>query len=230
MQSILGKVQRLSRHSISEVITGAVSYRFSEVVRQEHPECVAFIEKNFDLRTNVFDKLHGKLFFNQPKGKDWVRIFGLLDKECTYLWIDRKYLITPPVFEKWKVFVPEANGSGTLGGIRPTQILCKPLISKPFIGSTQTFISIGCFKAREEAEACFKYVKTKFARAILGILKVTQHNPRATWAYVPLQDFTSGSYIDWGVSVAEVDAQLYGKYGLSAEEVAFIEGKVREMA
>ena len=61
---------------------------------------------------------------------------------------------------------------------------------------------------------------------MLGILKVTQHNPPATWAKVPLQDFTSASDIDWS---GDVDAQLYKKYNLDAAEVKFIEEKVRAM-
>ena len=226
MKSALGKVKPLMVHSLAEIITGAVPYRFSETVRTEHPECVSLIEKSFDLRTNVLDKLRGKLFFDEPQDDDeWVRIFGLLDGKRTYQWIKRKYLITPPIFEHWKVHLPEANGSGALG-----EVLTTPIIGEPIIGSTQTFIGIGSFDTKSEAEACLKYVKTKFARAMLGILKVTQHNPVATWALVPLQDFTSESDIEWGESVAEIDRQLYQKYGLSEEEVAFIESKVEEMA
>ena len=65
---------------------------------------------------------------------------------------------------------------------------------------------------------------------MLGILKVTQHNPPATWAKVPLQDFTSSSDIDWSKSIAEIDAQLYAKYGLSEEEIKFIEKHVQAMS
>lgn len=226
MRAVLGKVKPLMKYALSEIVTGAVPYRFSNAVRMERPECVALIEKSFDLRTNVLDNLDGKLFFDAPQDKEaWVRIFGLLKGKRVYRWIKRKYLTVPPIFEHWKIHVPEANGSGTLG-----EALSAPIIGEPLLGATQTFISIGCFETREEAEACLKYIKGKFARALLGILKVTQHNPKATWAYIPLQDFTSESDIDWTVSVAEVDRQLYRKYGLSAEEVAFIESKVREMA
>ena len=82
---------------------------------------------------------------------------------------------------------------------------------------------------RKEAEAYMKYIKTKFAQTMLGVLKVTQHNPKSTWRFVPLQDFTPNSDIDWSKSVAKIDKQLYKKYGLTPEEVAFIETKVKEM-
>ena len=64
---------------------------------------------------------------------------------------------------------------------------------------------------------------------MLGILKVTQDNPREKWKYVPLQDFTSNSDIDWSKSIAEIDQQLYAKYGLSDEEIRFIEENVQPM-
>ena len=64
---------------------------------------------------------------------------------------------------------------------------------------------------------------------MLGILKATQDNKKETWRFVPLQDFTAASDIDWTLSVAEIDQQLYRKYGLEAEEIAFIEEKVRAM-
>lgn len=72
-------------------------------------------------------------------------------------------------------------------------------------------------------------IKSKFCRAMLGVLKVTQHNPPPTWAKVPLQDFSASSDIDWSKSISEIDAQLYRKYNLSEEEIIFIERKVRAM-
>ena len=64
---------------------------------------------------------------------------------------------------------------------------------------------------------------------MLGILKITQHNTKSTWKYVPLQDFTPSSDIDWSESVAGIDRQLYAKYGLTEAEIAFVETHVREM-
>jgi len=97
------------------------------------------------------------------------------------------------------------------------------------VGFTETFISIGAFDEELEAQNCLKYVKSKFARTMLGILKVTQHNPREKWIYVPLQDFTPQSDIDWTKSIPEIDRQLYAKYGLDEKEIAFIEEKVKAM-
>lgn len=77
--------------------------------------------------------------------------------------------------------------------------------------------------------ALLKYVKSKFCRALLGVRKITQDNPKATWEYVPMQDFTIKSDIDWTKSIIEIDRQLYRKYNLSEKEINFIETKVQEM-
>lgn len=97
------------------------------------------------------------------------------------------------------------------------------------MGVTLTFMTIGAFDSEADAKACLSYLKSKFARAMLGVLKVTQHNPRGTWEYVPLQDFTSNSDIDWSKPIPEIDSQLYAKYGLDADEIAFIESHVKPM-
>ena len=85
------------------------------------------------------------------------------------------------------------------------------------------------FDTENEAENSLKYIKTKFARTMLGILKITQDNPIDTWRFVPLQDFSPQSDIDWTRSIPEIDQQLYAKYGLSPEEIKFIESHVKEM-
>ena len=60
-------------------------------------------------------------------------------------------------------------------------------------------------------------------------MSFTQDNPKPTWANVPLQDFTSASDIDWTQTIPDIDKQLYKKYNLSPEEIAFIESKIKAM-
>ncbi|MDO5309828.1 MAG: hypothetical protein Q4G03_10130 [Planctomycetia bacterium] len=158
-------------------------------------------------------------------GGGYVRVIGLIKNKRTILYLKQDYIEQDhPNLFKYKVILPKANGSGALG-----EVISTPLIGEPLIGYTETFIGIGAFDTREEAEAALKYIKTKFARAMLGILKVTQENRKGKWKYVPLQDFTSSSDIDWSGTVAEIDEQLYRKYGLSQEEINFIESHVKEM-
>ena len=66
-------------------------------------------------------------------------------------------------------------------------------------------------------------------RALLASLKRTGSITKDKWSNVPLQDFTTASDINWSKSVAEIDRQLYAKYGLSPDEINFIETHVKEM-
>lgn len=173
------------------------------------------------LRPNAFDKLD---VFTENQSKGEIPIHGLIKNKRVIRFINSKYIEASENLDKYKVLVPKANGSGAIG-----EVLSTPMVGEPMVGYTGSFIGIGAFETQVEAENCMKYIKTKFARAMLGTLKVTQDNPRETWLNVPLQDFTGNSDIDWSKSVSEIDKQLYKKYGLSAEEISFIESKVREM-
>ena len=158
-------------------------------------------------------------------GHEYLKILGRVDGQRVYRYVRRDYMIDIPELNKFKVFVPASNGSGAIG-----EVLSTPLVGSPLVGSTQTFISVGAFDTRAEADACLAYIKGKFCRAMLGILKVTQHNPPQTWAKVPLQDFTADSDIDWTLPIPEIDKQLYKKYGLDNAEINFIETHVKAMS
>ena len=129
-----------------------------------------------------------------------------------------------------EILIPKSNGSGAIGEVLSTPLIGEPLIGEPLIGYTQTFISFGAFDNKEEAENLLKYIKTKFARTMLGTMKITQDNAtKSVWRNVPLQDFTPNSDIDWSRSIVEIDQQLYAKYGLDQHEIDFIETRVKEM-
>ncbi len=197
-----------------------------DVLLKEHPDYIKGIGsegKDRRLEKNIFDKI--PLFTEEKSNEDDIKILGVIKNKRCYRFIPRKYLdISHENLMKYKVLVPRSNGSGAIG-----EVLSTPILGEPILGYTRTFLGIGAFDSKEEAENALKYVKTKFARTMLGILKITQDNPIETWRLVPLQDFTSNSDIDWSKSVSEIDKQLYKKYGLSPEEVEFIESKVREM-
>ena len=103
----------------------------------------------------------------------------------------REYVNDVINLDKYKVFMPGANGNGTFG-----EIISSPMVVDPGVGSTETFISIGAYEDKYEAENALKYIKAKTTRALLNILKVTQANTPEKWRCVPLQDFTTNSDID----------------------------------
>ena len=153
-----------------------------------------------------------------------VGIYGRSNNQRLIKYLDKKYLDGHPNLYKYKVILPKSNGSGKLG-----ETLSSPIVAWPGIGHTQTFISIGSFDSNYEAEACLKYIKTKFVRLLLGTLKATQDNKKDTWANIPLQDFTDNSDIDWSKSIEEIDRQLYKKYELDQTEIDFIEKMIKPM-
>lgn len=225
LNSIKKKVELFGENSLSDVVTNRGIYRYSPLAYKECPEELA---KTADARIapSAFERMPKLFTDTKPNDRyEYVQIFGLVKGERFYKWFRKDYVKEVPNLYKYKVMIPKANGSGAIG-----EVLSTPLCGTPLCGFTETFISIGETDSKDEAEATLKYVKTKFARAMLGILKVTQNNAKPTWKYVPLQDFTSSSDIDWSKSVHEIDLQLYRKYGLDEKEIEFIETHVKEMA
>ena len=161
---------------------------------------------------------------NREKAND-IEIFGLLNGMRTSRFVSDDYPITKglDLVNKYKVFLSYAYGTGSLG--EPT---AKPVVGIPHTICTETFLNIGVFNAEIEAVNLVRYIKTKFFRVMVGILKTTQH-ATTTFKYVPLQDFTENSDIDWSKSIPEIDIQLYMKYGLNEEEIEFIETHAKEM-
>ena len=225
LNSIRTKVIALHENSLSEIITNRGLYRYSEKAYKEQPEELA---KTADPRIapSSFERMPSLFTDEKPDdGNEYVQILGIIKNTRYYKWFRKDYVKEVPNLYKYKVIIPKANGSGAIG-----EVLSTPLVGTPLVGFTETFISIGETDSKIEAEAILKYVKSKFARTMLGILKVTQNNAKPTWKYVPLQDFTENSDIDWSKSVADIDRQLYKKYGLTQEEIDFIETHVKEMA
>lgn len=224
MNSIRKKVIKKNFESIDQFVTNRGSYRYSDLIYTDFPN---LMERVSDRRiaSNAFEKLPELFFDVKPEdGNEYIKIYGRFNNERVYKWFRKDYVSCPSNFEKYKIILPKANGSGAIG-----EVLSTPVIGYPVIGYTETFISVGEFDSLEEAEACLKYIKSKFLRTMLGVLKITQDNTKAVWHYIPLQDFTVNSDIDWTQSVADIDRQLYQKYDLSPEEIAFIETHVREM-
>ena len=212
---------------LDTIVYAPENYKFTDKMHKENPTVIGRLSKGhkYDLKSNVFDKLPDIFLDKDPKdGYEYIKIYGLKNRHRVVEYIRKDYIENKTNFEGWKVFLPKANGSGSLG-----ETLSTPLVGKPLVGNTQTFISIGDFKTEFEANAVMKYIKSKFARVMLGILKITQDNTSKVWKLVPMQNFTSNSDIDWSQSIANIDQQLYRKYGLSQDEIDFIESKVQEM-
>ena len=196
-----------------------------DVLYQDYPDYKDLIGSNGRekrLTTNIFSLLD--LFKKDRESDTQVEIVGLVNNVRCTRYIEPKYILEHQNLCKYKVLLPKTNNTGQLG-----EILSNPLVAEPGIGYTQSFIAIGDFETVNEAANALKYIKTKFARTLLGTLKVTQDTNKGTWQNVPLQNFTENSDIDWNQSIDEIDEQLYEKYRLNDEEITFIKSRIQEM-
>lgn len=231
LNSALRKVLNSEKFcSIDEIYFGQEKFNL-DVLYMKNPEAKNIVGsegKEKRLTSSIFGQLED-VFSKNRKNETDFKILGVIKNRRKWRYINSEYIEEHPNLRKFKVMLPGSNGSGAIGEVLSTPLVGEPLVGEPLVGHTQTFISFGAFDNREEAENLLKYIKTKFARTMLGTLKITQSNKKDTWRNVPLQNFTNNSDIDWSQSIAQIDQQLYKKYGLSEKEIAFIEEKVREM-
>jgi hypothetical protein len=129
--------------------------------------------------------------------------------------------------DRYKVYIPRANNIGT----ELNDDNLNSFVGEPKTICTESYLVLGANLELNvtKAENLKKYLFTKFTRFQHSLAKASQDATSKTFQFVPLQDFTPSSDIDWNQSVPDIDRQLYAKYGLSDEEVAFIEGMIKEM-
>ena len=211
---------------MSDIIVTSFAYHYTKLMYDENPELKGRGSKGheFDLQSNTFETYPEIYHETDDTENDCIRILGRYNNKRCYRYINRCYVKEVSNLDYYKVFLAKAAGTGMFGETLPEAIL-----GYPKDGATVTFTSIGQYESENEANNCMKYINTKFARALLGVLKVTQDLTPSKWKYVPLQDFTNSSDIDWSKSIAEIDQQLYAKYSLTPEEIDFIESHVKEM-
>lgn len=228
LNSIIHKIKGYygeSFESISNIISSQGIYRFSDLALKENPSISAISGRGTGNKiiSRIVTSLPEVFTENPIDGYANVSLLSRVSNGRVSKYIKRSYLQENEFIDNYNVLVAESNGSGAF------DVFSSPVIAPPLYGSTDTFISIGMLDTLYEAQALTKYIKTKFLRAMLGVKKATQHNPKSVWQYVPIQSFSDNSDIDWSKSISEIDAQLYKKYSLEKDEIDFIESKVPEM-
>lgn len=215
LRSALHRIINVNHESLATVITPCSKFKKTPL----RLDGVNMNDKRFGSNAfTVFD-----VFKKHKENNNDIRVLGRYNGKRTYRYINSIHVSDEASVYRHTVFLPTASGTGS------DRVIGKPLIGDYGDAHTRTFLSIGMFDNENDARNCMKYIKTKFTRAMLGILKVTQNNNKSTWKYVPLQDFTEDSDIDWTKTMHEIDQQLYVKYGLNDEEIAFIESNIKHM-
>jgi hypothetical protein len=125
------------------------------------------------------------------------------------------------------VFTPRANNIGT----ELNDDNLNTFIGTPNTICTESYIVVGATLGLEKSSASnlCKYFTSKFARFQHSVGKASQDATSKTYKFIPLQNFNSVSDIDWNKSINDIDQQLYKKYGLSDEEIRFIENMIKPM-
>jgi site-specific DNA-methyltransferase (adenine-specific) len=151
--------------------------------------------------------------FKKQEFENSVKIFA----QNTVGYVDRKLIQKNiELVDKEKIFISKSYNAGENF---PHQIINKPFLGGKNSCCTQTYIAIGGFKNKTEAKNALGYMHTKFFRFMVMLKKISQDAMRGVYALVPMQDFTE----PW------TDEKLYKKYGLTEEEIAFIESMIRPM-
>lgn len=152
----------------------------------------------------------------RPTGKGTLKLYATK----TVGKYERRNILTGAfMLDKWKVLVSNGYGEGGESREYPRMIIGKPIIAPPNSACTETYIVVSYFETEEDAQNFANYLRTKFFRFCVGLLKNTQHTTKDRFAFVPKMDMRK----KWD------DKKLYKYFGLTAEEINFIETIVRPM-
>jgi site-specific DNA-methyltransferase (adenine-specific) len=187
--SILNKVQALGEFSMRDLVSG---------------------DTPFGLATNFDD-------FSEKSFKGALKLHVSVNQKRVVGWM-KDSLVTKnrQLIPAWKLFLPKAYGER---GAIPANVLGPGIVAGPGAVCSQTYVVAGPLKSEQEAENCGAYLRTRFARFLISLRKITQDLPRATYSWLPQQNWNH----KW------TDADLYEKYKLTEVEIAFLEKMIRPM-
>lgn len=209
----LPTVQRqLDEHDIFVRDTRALSI-LEKVRNLDEPTMGAIISGDtpFGLASNFAE-------YSDKKGRDDLAIYLTVKGRRTVAWVnDTMVRKNRQLIANWKVLLPEAYGER---GAIPAMVLGPPIIAPPNSVCSQTYLVCGGFDSEAAAKSAFAFVQTRFFRFLVSLRKISQHALRSTYTWVPQQPWDR----TW------TDAELYKKYGITDDEIAFIEAMIRPMA
>ena len=178
---------------------------FEDILTGDTPFGLATNFKDFKTKEPSGDEI--TVYASSNSGRRTGSIKRSLIKKNTHL------------IDSWKVLAPQAGPGNSGGHVLPDMVLGKPSIAEPGTVCTQTWIVAGPFESKEQAEIAARYLQTSFLRFLVSLRKISQHAMRGVYHWVPQQDWTQ----EW------TDKKLYQKYGITEEEVAFIDRMIRPM-
>lgn len=135
------------------------------------------------------------------------------------------------IVDKWKVIISKASAehAGQTDANGRKRIVSRLEVLPPYTICTESYLLLDIFDNEEEAQNLKKYIRTCFTRFLLASILITQNIVRDKFKFVPIQNYKNNSDIDWSQSIPDIDRQLYTKYNLSDDEIAFIEKMIKPM-
>lgn len=157
-----------------------------------------------------------------------VKIFG--SKGISYI-PPQNIVVNSDLLTSYKVIMSKtsAEHAGQADKNGRKKVISRVLVLPPGMVCSESYLLLKPFENENDASNMVAYLKTQFVRFLLSTILLTQNIAKDKFAFVPMQTFSSNSDIDWSKSIAEIDQQLYAKYGLSAAEINFIETTIKPM-
>lgn len=218
----LGKFDVLIREpKLAEIVSKVISKSNNTIEEMISSDTPFGIPTN----PNISTKTPFKVYPNKSNSHDTVLFLITKAGRCTAFVSKQDIKKNTQDIDKPKVFIPGAYGAGESF---PHQILGVPELAPANSVCSQSYLYVA-LNSELETINFVKYIKTKFLRILVSASKVSQHAMSKVYRFVPMQNFTENSDIDWNKSVEEIDTQLYAKYNLTCEEIAFIESMIKPM-
>lgn len=183
-----------------------------KVIAKQEPSVVELVSGDtpFGIATNFQD-------WSEKKGTGKIPLYLINRTKRTIGYVDRSVIRkNVEAIDSWKVFVPEAYGAGETF---PHQILGKEIVAPPPSVCTQSYLVVSPFQTERAAQSFTSYYRTRLFRFLVSLRKITQHALRSTYSWVPQQAWDC----DW------TDEMLYTKYGITSDEITFINSMIRPM-
>lgn len=226
-QKGLCKVYSHSQNQITAISERPLLEKGADVFIR-YNEVISIIRKVASFNEESFSQLvssRNPYYFRSPfveskKAINTCKVFGVEGGKRQYKNIDKSFIErNSDEIDKYKIFISKADGAaGQIGYPVPARILGKSEIAGKNTACTETFLRIGPFGSEQECKNVKSYIETKIFRCLVGARK-NKNMTQSTYSFVPVQDFSE----TW------TDEKLYKKYGLSEDEIAFIDSMIRPM-
>jgi hypothetical protein len=159
-------------------------------------------------------------FSSTKRSKDIRFVLNQSSSESVKLWIKRSEVTrNEDLIDEWKVFLPKAGPGNSGGHVIPDVVIGRAVVAEPGSACSATYLVVGPLASEAESRSVCSYLRTRFARFLISLRKPSQNTTRETYAWVPQQTWDR----EW------TDEELYAKYGITDDEIEYIESMIRPM-